>query len=225
MKNELVFKSLNNETKEYLSVVYSIMDYLNNCNPSIPVTNSDGETIYVAITDGNYINGLAFFLAGLYVDGPTKEFFNSRDITFENCFNYINSDNNTEFKLIGDDLFNNEAFGLINLGSYLGTISTQIKDDYYLADKDFSINDLEPYQIFDYSMVYYNEVPEDIMAEMFDIEDFGHSDLFMEYQSKREEVYGEMAKDRYNVDIFNSEHKKQLLAALSLLSSYSDYIN
>ncbi|UKI57933.1 MAG: hypothetical protein L6V81_00140 [Clostridium sp.] len=74
--------------------------------------------------------------------------------------------------------------------------------------KDFSINDLESYQIFDYSMVYYNEVPEDIMAEMFDVEDFGHSDLFMEYQSKREEVYAKMAKDRYNVDIFNGKHEK-----------------
>ena len=204
MKNELVFKRLNNETKEYLSVVYSIMDYLNNCNPSIPVTNSDGETIYVAITDGNYINGLAFFLAGLYVDGPTKEFFNSRDITFENCFNYINSDNNTEFKLIGDDLFNNEAFGLINLGSYLGTISTQIKDDYYLADKDFSINDIEGYQIFDYSMIFYTDIVEDLMYEMFGIDDFFKSELFDDYQTTREGIYANMAKERYDVDIFKT---------------------
>lgn len=204
MKNELVFKSLNNETKEYLSVVYSIMDYLNNCNPSIPVTNSDGETIYVAITDGNYINGLAFFLAGLYVDGPTKEFFNSRDITFENCFSYINSDNNTEFKLIGDDLFNNEAFGLINLGSYLGTISTQIKDDYYLADKDFSINDIEGYQIFDYSMIFYTDIVEDLMYEMFGIDDFFKSELFDDYQTTREGIYANMAKERYDVDIFKT---------------------
>ncbi len=204
MKNELVFKSLNSETKEYLLAVYSIMDYLNNCNPSIPVTNSDGETIYVSITEGNYIIGLAFFLAGLYVDGPTKDFFNSRDITFEKCFSYINSDNTSEFKLIDDDLFNNEAFSLINLGSYLGTISNQIKEDYYLTDKDFSINDIEGYQIFDYSMIFYTDVVNDLMYEMFGIDDFFKSELFDDYQATREGIYSRMAKEKYDVDIFEA---------------------
>lgn len=208
MKNKTIFMSLDKKTQDYLRIVYSLINYFSYNDMFYRVTNGDGETLYFKLDDGHYIIGLSFFLAGLYIDGFTKDFFASKDITFDECIEYIRkSDGADKFKILKDDLFDSEVFGLINLECYLGNIAYQIKEDYYLRDKDFSINDLEPYQIFDYSMVYYNEVPEDIMAEMFDVEDFGHSDLFMEYQSKREEIYGEMAKDRYNVDIFNAKHE------------------
>lgn len=211
MKNKTIFMSLDKKTQDYLRIVYSLINYFSYNDMYYRVTNGDDETLYFKLDDGHYIIGLSFFLAGLYIDGFTKDLFASKGITFEECLKYIKkSDDTVKFKLLKEDLFDSEVFGLIDLESYLGNIAYQIKEDYYLRNKDFSINDLEPYQIFDYSMVYYNEVPEDIMAEMFDIEDFGHSDLFMEYQSKREEVYGEMAKDRYNVDIFNSEHKNTI---------------
>lgn len=208
MKNKTIFMSLDKKTQDYLRIVYSLINYFSYNDMYYRVTDGDGETLYFKLDEGHYIIGLSFFLAGLYIDGFTKDFFTSKGITFDECIEYIRkSDGADKFKILKDDLFDSEVFGLINLECYLGNIAYQIKEDYYLRDKDFSINDLEPYQIFDYSMVYYNEVPEDIMAEMFDVEDFGHSDLFMEYQSKREEVYGEMAKDRYNVDIFNAKHE------------------
>lgn len=208
MKNKTIFMSLDKKTQDYLRIVYSLINYFSYNDMYYRVTDGNGETLYFKLDEGHYIIGLSFFLAGLYIDGFTKDFFTSKGITFDECIEYIRkSDGADKFKILKDDLFDSEVFGLINLECYLGNIAYQIKEDYYLRDKDFSINDLEPYQIFDYSMVYYNEVPEDIMAEMFDVEDFGHSDLFMEYQSKREEVYGEMAKDRYNVDIFNAKHE------------------
>ena len=208
MKNKTIFMSLDKKTQDYLRIVYSLINYFSYNDVYYRITDSDNETMYLKLDDGHFIIGLSFFLAGLYMDGFTKDFFASKGITFEECLKYIKkSDDTVKFKLLKDDLFDSEVFGLINLECYLGNIAYQIKEDYYLRDKDFSINDLEPYQIFDYSMVYYNEVPEDIMCEMFDIDDFGHSDLFMEYQSKRDEIYAEMAKDRYDVDIFNNKNK------------------
>ena len=208
MKNKTIFMSLDKKTQDYLRIVYSLINYFSYNDVYYRITDSDNETMYLKLDDGHFIIGLSFFLAGLYMDGFTKDFFASKGITFEECLKYIKkSDDTVKFNLLKDDLFDSEVFGLINLECYLGNIAYQIKEDYYLRDKDFSINDLEPYQIFDYSMVYYNEVPEDIMREMFDIDDFGHSDLFMEYQSKRDEIYAEMAKDRYDVDIFNNKNK------------------
>ena len=48
------------------------------------------ETLYFKLDDGHYIIGLSFFLAGLYIDGFTKDLFASKDITFEKCLKYIN---------------------------------------------------------------------------------------------------------------------------------------
>jgi len=207
MKNKTIFNSLNKETQEYLRVVYSLINYFNNNHVTRSITNDEGETIHIKIDEGHYIIGLSLLLAGIYVDGFTKDFAKENDVTFEKCFGYLKNESNGEFKLLGDDLFDSEAFGLINLESYLGNIVYQIKEDYYLRDKDFAINDLEPYQIFDYSIIYYTEVIEDAVHELFGIEDFGSSELFSNFQVKREELYAKMVKDRYNIDIYSTSNK------------------
>lgn len=205
MKNKTIYNSLNSKSQEYLNVVYSFIDYFNNNDLSIRFTNEDDEIEWFNLTDGMDIIGLSLFLAGLYVDGEIKDFFNSKGITFEESFKYIKGNNSSKFKLLNDKLFDSEAFNLINLESYLGNISYQIKEDYYLRDKDFSISDIEYYQIFDYSCVYYYEIIEDIMKEMFNIVDYGHSELHNDYQGMRERLFSAFANSKYGVDIYKDK--------------------
>ena len=89
MKNKTIFNSLNKETQEYLRVVYSLINYFNNNNVTRSITNADGETIHVKIDDGHHIIGLSLLLAGIYVDGFTKDFAHENDVTFEKCFGFI----------------------------------------------------------------------------------------------------------------------------------------
>lgn len=205
MKNKTIYNSLNSKSKEYLNVVYSFIDYFNNNDLSLRFTNEDDEIEWFNLTDGMDIIGLSLFLAGLYVDGEIKDFFNSKGITFEECFKYIRNNKDSKFKLLNDKLFDSEAFNLINLESYLGNISYQIKEDYYLRDKDFSISDIEYYQIFDYSCVYYYEIIEDIMEEMFNIVDYGHSELHNDYQAMRERLFINFANSKLGVDIYKDK--------------------
>ncbi|UKI57934.1 MAG: hypothetical protein L6V81_00145 [Clostridium sp.] len=59
------------------------------------VSNGEGETLYFKLDEGHYIIGLSFFLAGLYIDGFTKDFFASKGITFEKCLKYIKKSHDT----------------------------------------------------------------------------------------------------------------------------------
>ena len=53
-------------------------------------------------------------------------------------------------------------------------------------------------------MIFYTDIVEDLMYEMFGIDDFFKSELFDDYQTTREGIYANMAKERYDVDIFKT---------------------
>lgn len=89
MKNKTIFMSLDKKTQDYLRIVYSLINYFSYNDMYYRVTNSDNETLYFKLDDGHYIIGLSFFLAGLYIDGFTKDLFASKDITFEASLKYI----------------------------------------------------------------------------------------------------------------------------------------
>ena len=101
MKNKTIFMSLDKKTQDYLRTVYSLINYFSYNDMYYRVTNSDNETLYFKLDDGHYIIGLSFFLAGLYIDGFTKDLFASKGITFEECLKYIKKTANTvKFKLL-----------------------------------------------------------------------------------------------------------------------------
>ena len=137
MSNYELYESTNNSTKKYLDAVFSLLRYFD-----------ENET---SIKD-NDILPISFFLAGLKTDDFIKQTFNSFGITFDKCFDSLK---NETIPLEERSALETSEFTTYRLEDIYRTILDELKNDYYLEDKEIKYEDIEPYQIFDYMMMFY----------------------------------------------------------------------
>lgn len=191
MSNYELYESTNNSTKRYLDAVFSLLRYFD-----------ENET---NIKD-NDILPISFFLAGLKTDDFIKQTFNSFGITFDKCFDSLK---NETIPLEERSALETSEFTTYRLEDIYRTILDELKNDYYLEDKEIKYEDIEPYQIFDYMMMFYYESICALIEKSNGIEDFMDSTSFFEYTTYREDKFAEFAK-KYGVDVYEQAHTESI---------------
>lgn len=191
MTNYDLYESVNDETKKYLDMVFSLLRYF----------NENGDNI-----EDDEILPFSFFLAGLKTDEFVKDTFERFGITFDNCFHYL-EDEKVPFEL--RSALETEEFTTYNLEDIYRIILSEIKNDYYLEDKDIKYSDLEPYQLFDYMLTMYNEKVSNLLRDTNDIDDFTDTSDFFEYTTYREDKFIEFAH-KFGVDIEELAHSESI---------------
>lgn len=191
MSNYELYESTNNSTKRYLDAVFSLLRYFD-----------ENET---NIKD-NDILPISFFLAGLKTDDFIKQTFNSFGITFNKCFDSLK---NETIPLEERSALETSEFTTYRLEDIYRTILDELKNDYYLEDKEIKYEDIEPYQIFDYMMMFYYESICALIEKSNGIEDFMDSTSFFEYTTYREDKFAEFAK-KYGVDVYEQAHTESI---------------
>src|SRR5574344_2003241 len=111
MGNKFIFDSLNEETQDYLRIVFSLIDYFHE--------QSFDQTDAISYS---------FFIAGLYKDGIIKDYFNSKDVTYERCLDSFNIQN-VDIKARADET---ASFDKIDLSTILSNALNEVAYDYYL---------------------------------------------------------------------------------------------
>ncbi len=191
MSNYELYESTNNSTKRYLDAVFSLLRYFD-----------ENET---SIKD-NDILPISFFLAGLKTDDFIKQTFNSFGITFDKCFDSLK---NETIPLEERSALETSEFTTYRLEDIYRTILDELKNDYYLEDKEIKYEDIEPYQIFDYMMMFYYESICALIEKSNGIEDFMDSTSFFEYTTYREDKFAEFVK-KYGVDVYEQAHTESI---------------
>lgn len=191
MSNYELYESTNNSTKRYLDAVFSLLRYFD-----------ENET---SIKD-NDILPISFFLAGLKTDDFIKQTFNSFGITFDKCFDSLK---NETIPLEERSALETSEFTTYRLEDIYRTILDELKNDYYLEDKEIKYEDIEPYQIFDYMMMFYYESICALIEKSNGIENFMDSTSFFEYTTYREDKFAEFAK-KYGVDVYEQAHTESI---------------
>lgn len=191
MSNYELYESTSNSTKKYLDAVFSLLRYFD-----------ENET---SIKD-NDILPISFFLAGLKTDDFIKQTFNSFGITFDKCFDSLK---NETIPLEERSALETSEFTTYRLEDIYRTILDELKNDYYLEDKEIKYEDIEPYQIFDYMMMFYYESICALIEKSNGIEDFMDSTSFFEYTTYREDKFAEFAK-KYGIDVYEQAHTESI---------------
>lgn len=185
MENKKIYDSLNKETQTFMNEVFSYIDYFSTKNK-----------------DENEINIIAssVFLAGIKNIKFIKDYFSAQDITHDKIF----KGSTTKVNSIEES----QSFKTLDISYMLLEILNEIKQDYYLEDKDVKLSDMEPYQIFDYILdLYYDSI--DKLLEEYDIEEIYSNDIFLNYRALVEPKYAEFAL-KWGVDIFKEVEEERL---------------
>lgn len=191
MSNYELYESTSKNTKEYLDAVFSLLRYFD-----------ENET---NIKD-NDILPVSFFLAGLKTDDFLKQTFNSFGINFDKCFDVLR---NKSISFEERSALETSEFTTYKLEDIYRTILDELKNDYYLEDKDIKYEDIEPYQLFDYMMTFYYESICALIKKSNGIEDFMDSNEFFEYTTYREDKFAEFAR-KYGIDIYEQAHTESI---------------
>lgn len=191
MSNYELYESTSKNTKEYLDMVFSLLRYFD-----------ENET---NIKD-NDILPISFFLAGLKTDDFLKQTFNSFGINFDKCFDVLR---NKSIFFEERSALETSEFTTYKLEDIYRTILDELKNDYYLENKDIKYEDIEPYQLFDYMMTFYYESICALIKKSNGIEDFMDSNEFFEYTTYREDKFAEFAK-KYGIDIYEQAHTESI---------------
>lgn len=191
MSNYELYESTSKNTKEYLDMVFSLLRYFD-----------ENET---NIKD-NDILPISFFLAGLKTDDFLKQTFNSFGINFDKCFDVLRNKN---ISFEERSALETSEFTTYKLEDIYRTILDELKNDYYLENKDIKYEDIEPYQLFDYMMTFYYESICALIKKSNGIEDFMDSNEFFEYTTYREDKFAEFAK-KYGIDIYEQAHTESI---------------
>ena len=191
MSNYELSESTSKNTKEYLDMVFSLLRYFD-----------ENET---NIKD-NDILPISFFLAGLKTDDFLKQTFNSFGINFDKCFDVLR---NKSISFEERSALETSEFTTYKLEDIYRTILDELKNDYYLENKDIKYEDIEPYQLFDYMMTFYYESICALIKKSNGIEDFMDSNEFFEYTTYREDKFAEFAK-KYGIDIYEQAHTESI---------------
>lgn len=191
MSNYELYESTSKNTKEYLDAVFSLLRYFD-----------ENET---NIKD-NDILPVSFFLAGLKTDDFIKQTFNSFGINFDKCFDVLR---NKSISFEERSALETSEFTTYKLEDIYRTILDELKNDYYLENKDIKYEDIEPYQLFDYMMTFYYESICALIKKSNGIEDFMDSNEFFEYTTYREDKFAEFAR-KYGIDIYEQAHTESI---------------
>ena len=191
MNNYELYESTSKSTKRYLDIVFSLLRYFDNNETNI---------------DDNDILPISFFLAGLKTDDFVKQTFNSFGITFEKCFDVLKNKN---ISFEERSALETSEFTTYKLEDIYRTILDELKNDYYLEDKDIKYEDIEPYQLFDYMMTFYYEKICALIKKSNGIDDFMDSTEFFEYTTYREDKFAEFAK-KYGIDIYEQANTESI---------------
>ena len=191
MSNYELYESTSKSTKRYLDIVFSLLRYFDNNETNI---------------DDNDILPISFFLAGLKTDDFVKQIFNSFGITFEKCFDVLKNKN---IPFEERSALETSEFTTYKLEDIYRTILDELKNDYYLEDKDIKYEDIEPYQLFDYMMTFYYEKICALIKKSNGIDDFMDSTEFFEYTTYREDKFAEFAK-KYGIDIYEQANTESI---------------
>lgn len=191
MNNYELYESTSKSTKRYLDMVFSLLRYFDNNETNI---------------DDNDILPISFFLAGLKTDDFVKQTFNSFGITFEKCFDVLKNKN---ISFEERSALETSEFTTYKLEDIYRTILDELKNDYYLEDKDIRYEDIEPYQLFDYMMTFYYEKICALIKKSNGIDDFMDSTEFFEYTTYREDKFAEFAK-KYGIDIYEQANTESI---------------
>ena len=191
MNNYELYESTSKSTKRYLDIVFSLLRYFDNNETNI---------------DDNDILPISFFLAGLKTDDFVKQTFNSFGITFEKCFDVLKNKN---ISFEERSALETSEFTTYKLEDIYRTILDELKNDYYLEDKNIKYEDIEPYQLFDYMMTFYYEKICALIKESNGIDDFMDSTEFFEYTTYREDKFAEFAK-KYGIDIYEQANTESI---------------
>ncbi len=191
MSNYELYESTSKNTKEYLDMVFSLLRYFD-----------ENET---NIKD-NDILPISFFLAGLKTDDFLKQTFNSFGINFDKCFDVLR---NKSISFEERSALETSEFTTYRLEDIYRTILDELKNDYYLENKDIKYEDIEPYQLFDYMMTFYYESICALIKKSNGIEDFMDSNEFFEYTTYREDKFAEFAR-KYGIDIYEQAHTESI---------------
>ena len=191
MSNYELYESTSKNTKEYLDMVFSLLRYFD-----------ENET---NIKD-NDILPISFFLAGLKTDDFLKQTFNSFGINFDKCFDVLR---NKSISFEERSALETSEFTTYKLEDIYRTILDELKNDYYLENKDIKYEDIEPYQLFDYMMTFYYESICTLIKKSNGIEDFMDSNEFFEYTTYREDKFAEFAR-KYGIDIYEQAHTESI---------------
>lgn len=191
MSNYELYESTSKNTKEYLDMVFSLLRYFD-----------ENET---NIKD-NDILPVSFFLAGLKTDDFLKQTFNSFEINFDKCFDVLR---NKSISFEERSALETSEFTTYRLEDIYRTILDELKNDYYLEDKEIKYEDIEPYQLFDYMMTFYYESICALIKKSNGIEDFMDSNEFFEYTTYREDKFAEFAR-KYGIDIYEQAHTESI---------------
>ena len=191
MNNYELYESTSKSTKRYLDIVFSLLRYFDNNETNI---------------DDNDILPISFFLAGLKTDDFVKQTFNSFGITFEKCFDVLKNKN---ISFEERSALETSEFTTYKLEDIYRTILDELKNDYYLEDKDIRYEDIEPYQLFDYMMTFYYEKICALIKKSNGIDDFMDSTEFFEYTTYREDKFAEFVK-KYGIDIYEQANTESI---------------
>ena len=191
MNNYELYESTSKSTKRYLDIVFSLLRYFDNNETNI---------------DDNDILPISFFLAGLKTDDFVKQTFNSFGITFEKCFDVLKNKN---ISFEERSALETSEFTTYKLEDIYRTILDELKNDYYLEDKDIRYEDIEHYQLFDYMMTFYYEKICALIKKSNGIDDFMDSTEFFEYTTYREDKFAEFAK-KYGIDIYEQANTESI---------------
>ena len=191
MSNYELYESTSKNTKEYLDMFFSLLRYFD-----------ENET---NIKD-NDILPVSFFLAGLKTDDFLKQTFNSFEINFDKCFDVLR---NKSISFEERSALETSEFTTYRLEDIYRTILDELKNDYYLEDKEIKYEDIEPYQLFDYMMTFYYESICVLIKKSNGIEDFMDSNEFFEYTTYREDKFAEFAR-KYGIDIYEQAHTESI---------------
>lgn len=191
MSNYELYESTSKSTKRYLDIVFSLLRYFDNNETNI---------------DDNDILPISFFLAGLKTDDFVKQTFNSFGITFEKCFDVLKNKN---ISFEERSALETSEFTTYKLEDIYRTILDELKNDYYLEDKNIKYEDIEPYQLFDYMMTFYYEKICALIKKSNGIDDFMDSTEFFEYTTYREDKFAEFAK-KYGIDIYEQANTESI---------------
>lgn len=191
MSDKEIINNLNKESKKFIDDMYSFMDFL--------LIKNDIELKI----------SYAAFLSALKNDKLLIKYFSNYNVTYENVYNKLFGD----FNVVFNDVNKTKSISEISLSRLFKEIIIKTKFVSYLDDKNISIDQIQPYQIFD-SLTIDNRY--DLFSLIYDICD---SNEIKRYESIMDDLdiylYNFYQEFALLFDVNIKEEKKKELDSLN----------
>ncbi len=217
-KNIEVYNNLTEETKEYLRVAFSFVDYLNHNTIIIKMKDESGIDFEEKLTEKSDILSLAFFMAGLYASKEIKTIFGNYDIKCESLTGLCKKED-YPFEIV-DSIELAESFNDYDLSDMIINIMNSLNSNYKIPEGTLSVADINPEIFFDYMLTTYYEIVEDILGYEFGIDDLFDSDVLKDYSEfifDREKEILNKHNVEYNEDDFQNIKEYYFSNGISLI--------